>query len=414
MKWLNKFLLAIKLSLSSITTNKMRASLTAICIVIGIWSVTTMQAIVSGLDKEFQQSMEFLGTNVIFIEKWPWGLGQGQYKWWEYRNRREIDIKYLDQLKKRSSYGIGFSAAIDRNIPLNRNGNTVDQANVIGVTRSYQETSVIKISDGRFITDHEEQYGGNVCIIGNGIAEELFPDTYPIGESLIVRGKRLQVIGILEKEGEGALKIGGDQDNSVIIPISTFKHIFSLRRGLQLIVKFNDKAAVDNGGQEVEGIMRNIRNLDALEKNDFAINKSELFRKEIDSFVGTINIVGISLTLLSLFIGGIGVMNIMFISVKERTKEIGIRKSIGARTSDILFQFLYEAVAICCLGGIIGTLLSILTVYIINAFTPLTATLNWLTIGTAFLICSLIGLIFGLIPSRQASKANPIDALRYE
>lgn len=246
--------------------------------------------------------------------------------------------------------------------------------------------------------------------MGGSVAEVLFPNEDPLNKQITISGQRFIVIGILEKRGNF---LGlEDADNMIITPITAFGTIYSLRYGVQLAVQFPTDEALIDGEYEVIGAMRQIRQLDPLEDDDFAINKAALFEEEFQDMKVTIYGIGIFLTGLALFVGGIGVMNIMFVSVKERTKEIGIRKAVGAKSWEILLQFLMESIVICLVGGVVGVLLSMGVTQLINQF--FIAYMDWTTVLNAIMICAGIGILFGYLPSSKAAKADPIESLRYD
>jgi len=398
-----------KIAITSLWANKMRAILTTTCIVIGIVSVTAMNTITDGVDRAFEDSMDMLGRNVVFIEKWPWGFG-GEYKWWEYRNRKELEVEYADQLRTLVSSASEVSANVFRGTSIRFEDRTAESVGVAGATASYFNTAGLDIEDGRPFNESDEQRAAKVVVMGSGVAELLFPDSDPIGKRVRIRGQMFMVIGVLEKQGNF---LGlEDMDNQVIIPISAMASIFDIRSNIRLSVQFPSEEVMENGEYEVIGAMRQIRGLDPLEDDDFAINKAALFEQEFQGMKVVIYGIGIFLTGLALFVGGIGVMNIMFVSVKERTKEIGIRKAVGAQPWEILLQFLMESIVICLLGGVIGVLLSVGVTQLINQF--FVAYMDWTTVLNAILICTFVGVLFGYLPSSKAAKSNPIESIRYE
>jgi putative ABC transport system permease protein len=256
----------------------------------------------------------------------------------------------------------------------------------------------------------EVQTGAKVAVIGHTLREALFEYETPLGKQIRFGGQKFTVVGVLEKQG----KFMGleDTDNRVLIPISAYGQIYGLRYGLQIGVQFPDKPTLKEGEYELEGIMRRIRQLDATEDNDFALNKPEAFKQQLDGMKAGIYAVGYILSGLSLLIGGIGVMNIMFVSVRERTKEIGIRKAVGAKSWEIMMQFLLEAIAICMLGGVIGVALAGgLTIMINQVFV---AVMNFSVVFLGFSICTIVGVTFGFIPAYRAAKSDPIESLRFE
>jgi putative ABC transport system permease protein len=409
MRFLFSIYEGLKIALWAIWQNKIRAFLTTFGIVIGILSVTTMATVIDGIDRSFQSSMDMLGKDVLYVQKWPWSFGPN-YKWWEYRNRREMKAEYAEQVDEYSQLASSVSALTGRNSTVRYKDDYLSGVELRGVNYSYAETSSLNLDDGRFFTEEEERLLRNVCIIGANIADELFPYSYPIGKEIKVQGQKFEVIGIMEKRG----KFLGlqDMDNQLIIPFSTYEKFYGARYNVSLMVKYDNAALLEEGQYELEGVMRRIRGLDPMEDNDFAVNKMELFEQQYKSMTGAIYAVGIFLTALALFVGGIGVMNIMFVSVKERTKEIGIRKAIGAKSYEILTQFLIEAVIVCSLGGVVGVVLSLGAAELINQV--FVAHMDWGTVIQAFLICALTGVTFGFMPAWKAAKADPISSLRYD
>ena len=398
-----------KIALSAIWTNKTRAILTTTCIVIGIVSVTAMNTISDGIDRTFEESMDMLGRNVVFVEKWPWGFG-GEYKWWEYRNRQEMRLDYVEDLKELVPSATNVAASASRRTTVRYQDRDIESVQVTGGTASHFETAGLNIEEGRAFSDADEHRGAKVVVLGANMAEALFPMEDPITKQVRIMGQRFMVIGVLEKQGNF---LGmGDNDSMVVIPISAYGSIYDLRWGIQLAVQFESEQAMEDGEYEVIGAMRQIRQLDPIEDQDFAINKAALFEQEFKSMKFAIYGIGIFLTGLALFVGGIGVMNIMYVSVKERTKEIGIRKAVGAKSWEILLQFLMEATVISLIGGIVGVLLSVGVTEILNQF--FVAYLNWGTVLQAILICAFVGILFGYLPSSKAAKSDPIESLRYD
>lgn len=383
--------------------------LTTTCIVIGIVSVTAMNTISDGIDRAFEDSMDMLGRNVVYVAKWPWGFG-GEYRWWDYRNRSEMEVAYVDRLRDLTPSSSEVSASASRSVSVRYRDRQAEGVVFTGGTEGYFETSGINVEDGRPFVASDVQRAARVALLGASVSEVLFPNEDPLDKQITISGQRFIVIGILEKRGNF---LGlEDVDNTIITPITAFGTIYSLRFGVQLAVQFPTDEALLEGEYEVIGAMRQIRQLDPLDDDDFAINKAALFEQEFQGMKMTIYGIGIFLTGLALFVGGIGVMNIMFVSVKERTKEIGIRKAVGAKSWEILLQFLMESIVICLVGGVIGVLLSMGVTQLINQF--FIAYMDWTTVLNAIMICAGVGILFGYLPSSKAAKADPIDSLRYD
>lgn len=371
--------------------------------------VTLMNAVSNGMDAEFDKSMAMMGQNVVYVEKQPWGGGPN-YEWWKYRNRREMKLSYVDQIGQSSELASAVSAAAARGTTLRYEDKSSDGVFMAGVTGRYFDTAGLDIESGRVFTEEEVRRGVKIVILGATLAETFFEEENPLGEHIRMGGQRFRVIGVLKKQGKF---LGlSDMDRRAIVPIMAYGQIFGLRSGIQIAVKFPDKLSAEEGEYEIEGIMRRIRQLEATEENDFAINKPEAFKAQLESFKTGLYMVGGALTFLSLIIGGIGVMNIMFVSVRERTKEIGIRQAVGAKRWEILSQFLIEAIVMCLLGGLVGLALSYPISILLNQI--FVASIDLSVVFGAFVLCSLVGLIFGFIPAYKAAHADPIESLRYE
>lgn len=398
-----------KISLSALGINKTRSILTTLCIIIGIVMVTLMNAISNGLDNEFDKSMAMIGQNVIYVQKQPWVRGPN-YKWWEYRSRRDMKLRYVDEIQQSSRLATAVSAEAAQGTSIRHKDLSADNVYMAGVTTRYFDTAGLNIARGRAFTAEEVRRGVNEVVIGATLADKLFVNEDALGKEIRIQGQRFRVIGVLEKQG----KFLGlrDMDLRAIAPIKAYGKIFGLRRGLQIAVKFPNKKTMEDGQYEIKGIMRRIRQLDAKQKDDFEINKPEAFKAQLESFKSGLYLIGGALTALSLIIGGIGVMNIMFVSVRERTKEIGIRKAVGAKAWEIMYQFLIEAVIMCLMGGVVGLALAYPISLIINNI--FVASIDLSVVIAAFVLCSLVGVIFGFIPAYKAAKSDPIESLRYE
>ena len=280
---------------------------------------------------------------------------------------------------------------------------------IFGTNEDYMETISTNIASGRFFTNNEDRSGSRVTVIGDGIKEAFFGDQDPIGQYIKIDEMKFRVIGVLEKQGKflGLFSV----DKQAILPFGAYKRIFSRRGWMRLSVKVPpDK--LEEGLDEITSVMRHIRGLRPNEKNDFAINQTKAFEKQYTALKLAIGGTGIFITLLSLVVGGIGIMNIMFVSVKERTREIGVRKAIGATSGMIMGQFLMEAVTICLIAGLIGILLAYIFSFFINKIFP--STLPFGLSMVAMLVSMIVGIISGFIPSYRAAKLDPIDSLRYE
>ena len=399
------FFETLRISLSSIYMNKLRSSLTALGIIIGVLSVTVMGTLISGLDRSFENSMSWLGKDILYISRWEWF---SDMEWWEVRNRPRMRLSYEDKIREMSDYAIAVSPVMQRGASLSL-GDKNTQTQIFGTNVEYMETVNEDIQIGRFFSEGEERSASRVTIIGNGIKEAFFEFQDPIGKYIKNDGIKFRVIGVLEKQGKflGLFSV----DNQAILPIGAYTRLFSKRGFMRLSVKVDEKQ-IDEAKSEIQSVMRRIRGLKPGEKDDFAINQTKAFETQYNALKFAIGGTGLFITILSLIVGGIGIMNIMFVTVKERTREIGIRKAIGATPNIILIQFLFEAVTICVIGGLIGLALAFGASFFINKFFPSTLPL-WLSI-VSIIMSVFVGVISGIVPSYQAARLDPIEALRYE
>ena len=399
------FFETLRISLSSIYMNKLRSSLTALGIIIGVLSVTVMGTLISGLDRSFENSMSWLGKDILYISRWEWF---SDMEWWEVRNRPRMRLSYEDKIREMSDYAIAVSPVMQRGASFSL-GDKNTQTQIFGTNVEYMETVNEDIQIGRFFSEGEERSASRVTIIGNGIKEAFFEFQDPIGKYIKIDGIKFRVIGVLEKQGKflGLFSV----DNQAILPIGAYTRLFSKRGFMRLSVKVDEKQ-IDEAKSEIQSVMRRIRGLKPGEKDDFAINQTKAFETQYNALKFAIGGTGLFITILSLIVGGIGIMNIMFVTVKERTREIGIRKAIGATPNIILIQFLFEAVTICVIGGLIGLALAFGASFFINKFFPSTLPL-WLSI-VSIIMSVFVGVISGIVPSYQAARLDPIEALRYE
>ena len=399
------FIENFKISLSAVFANKMRSILTALGIVIGVLSVTLMGTLISGLDRSFEVSMSWLGKDILYISRYEWF---SDMEWWEVKNRPQMRPEYVNKIMQRSKYALAVAPVMQRGASLSYKDKET-QTEIFGTNEEYMETISTDIAKGRFFTRNEDRVGSRVTVIGDGIKEAFFGDQEAIGRYIKIDNMKFRVIGVLEKQGKflGLFSV----DKQAILPFGAYKRIFSKRGWMRISVKVPENK-LDESIDEISAVMRHIRGLKPSQKNDFAINQTKIFEKQYNALKIAIGGTGIFITLLSLIVGGIGIMNIMFVSVKERTKEIGVRKAIGATKRMIMGQFLMEAVTICLIAGLIGLGFAYIISIFINKIFPSTLPLG-LSIS-AVLLSMIVGVISGFIPSYRAANLDPIDSLRYE
>jgi len=375
------------ISLSAVFANKTRSILTALGIIIGVFSVTMMGTLISGLDKTFESSMSMLGRDILYISRYEWF---GDMEWWEVRNRPRMRTEYVQKVKQRSKYALAVAPVMQRGASLSY-GEKETRTEIFGTNEDYMKTITANIVEGRFFSQNEDRSGSRVTIIGFGIKEAFFGEKDPIGKYIKIDNEKFRVIGVLEKQG----KFLGlfSTDKQAILPIGAYNRVFSKRGWMRLSVKIPE-GKIEEGLDEIYSVMRHIRGLKPNEKNDFAINQTKAFEKNYNMLKIAIGGTGTFITLLSLIVGGIGVMNIVFVSVKERTREIGVRKAIGATKGMILGQFLMEAISICLVAGLLGLMISYVFSILLNQVFP--STLDMRLAGFSIFISIFVGVISGI------------------
>jgi len=408
-----RFFLELKeniiISYKAVTANKLRTFLATLGIVIGIVAVTLMQTAIEGINNAFEKSIASIGADVLYVQKFEWFNGEDFEK---FRNRKDIKMSHYEFLKKNLTTASSVSPTIGSSRPVQYGSLILDGVIVYGTTDEYQKTMGLNLDDGRFFSQKESENGYSVIIIGMDIKNAFFPNINPLGKTIKVGSYPFKIIGVAEKQGSllGLFSL----DKQVIIPINRFFKIFGEnRRSITINVKAQDLTNIDETKEEVASVMRRARKVPFYKENDFGINQQEAFRQTYDQLTGLIKTIGLIITGLSLIVGSVGITNIMFVSVKERTKEIGIRKAIGATRNAILFQFLIESIMICLLGGFIGMAVAFPISLLINAFViPVTMPL-WVVLLGIF-ISLLFGILSGFFPAYNAAKLDPVDSLRYE
>jgi putative ABC transport system permease protein len=400
----------LMIALRAIASNKIRAMLTMLGIFIGVTVVVTMSTAIKGIDNSFQQGISSLGSDVLYIDKWAWF---SNVEWWKMRNRKNITMEEFERFKNLAKLPAAVAPVTNTVQTVKFQERRVENVFINGSNADYVKTTNFTFSDGRFYSEIEGNASRQVAVIGSEIAKKLFPNMSPLDRTIKIGGENYRVVGVLAEQGSFILG-PWNPDNQVYVPIGTiFKNFASNRfRSITINVRAAGPALVEETKAEAEGVMRKVRGLAYDQENDFSINQQEGLQENYNSVVGVIQIAGLFITGLSLFVGAIGIMNIMFVSVKERTKEIGLRKAIGAKRRTILAQFLLESSVICLVGGLAGLVAAVLLSMLINQFIPTSIQIGSVILGIG--ISLITGIISGLAPAYTAAKMDPVDALRYE
>jgi putative ABC transport system permease protein len=397
-------------AMHELMVNKTRTILTLLGIAIGIFSIISVLTVFDSLERSMRKGIDSLGSNVLFIQKYPW-IMSGEFKWWKYYQRPQPSMKDLREIQKRSTASDGSAIFVDVTRTVHYQNNRIESVPVLAITHDFGRIMPMEISNGRYFTPIESASGKNVIIIGSDIAENLFNVLDPVGRKVKVFSQKLEVIGVLKKEGEDLF--GNSSDNQVIIPMNFARTVIDIKK-IQTTIVVRAKPQVSNAEliDELTGIMRSVRKLKPSAENDFAINETDIISQSFDQLFGVIALVGWIIGGFSLIVGGFGIANIMFVSVRERTNIIGIQKSIGAKNFFILIQFLFEAVILSMIGGGVGLLLVFIGTSVGSSVLGFEIILTWNKILIGLCTSSFIGIIAGYVPALMASRLDPVEAMR--
>ncbi len=403
---------SFKMAVQELWKNKLRTFLSLFGVTIGIFCIIGVLATVNSLQRNIQNEISQMGSNTIFIDKWVWSGGP-DYPWWKYVNRPSPKYEEISQIKERSPNAGHIALFINTKDHVDFAGFTLNNVSVYGVTSDYFNIQTLNIGFGRQISDAEFNYGSPATVIGDEIATLLFNEPeLAVGKQITVKGKKLTVIGVIKKQGKQVTG-GWDFDHSVILPFQFARTIYNEKKtDPVIIVKGKSNVTMTALKDELEGVMRSIHKLSPTADSDFALNNMDDISKEVEgAFVG-LNIGGAIIGGISLIVGLFGVANIMFVTVKERTSQIGLKKAIGAKRRIILTEFLLEAAFLCIIGGIIGL---ILVFFLAIVLTKVLEFPIFVSVGNmlwTLIICILVGVAAGIIPAVQAAKMDPVVAIR--
>jgi putative ABC transport system permease protein len=382
-------------------------------ITIGIFSIITVFTIVDSLEHNLKTGIQELGDNVVYIHKWPWEFKE-DFPWWKYMNRPVPTIKEFDRLngKVNTAQSIAFHVAGRK--PVKYKSNTIDNVTITGGSYQYDKITNFDVAEGRYFTESESNAGRNTCLIGSTIAEALFLNgENPIGKNIKIGGIKLQVIGVFKKQGESLL--GNSTDTQILVPVNFIRNHVDIRSenlDPYIAVKAKDGITNDQLKDELRGMMRGLRQLAPETEDDFALNETKVISQGFDGLFSVVGLAGWIIGGFSILVGGFGIANIMFVSVKERTSLIGIQKSLGAKNYFILMQFLFESVFLSLIGGLMGLLLIWLLTLAIGDSVGMDIFLSQSNVILGVTISFLIGIISGFVPAYSASQLDPVEAIR--
>lgn len=414
-----KFMLFFKLlresylfAINALIVNKLRTILSLLGITIGIFAIISVFTVLDAMENTIRSSIESLGNNVLFVEKWPWEFSS-DYAWWKYMNRPVPKITDLEAVQNKCTSADAASIMISTTKTVEYLDNSIEDVSVIAASHDYDKTMNVDVEEGRYFTSLESASGKNVVIIGSYIADNLLYGTEPLGKMIKIFGRKAKVIGVMKEKGEDMF--GNNPDRQVFFPINYARNFLDLESEMLnpiIIVKAKTGISNEELKDELTGIIRAEHRLKPSADDDFSINETSLLTKGFDSLFSVISLVGWIIGGFSIIVGGFGIANIMFVSVKERTSIIGIQKSLGAKRYFILFEFLFEAVILSLIGGLVGLLLVYLGTFIISYFFDMDLALGMQNIMRGVITSAIIGFISGFIPAFTASRLNPVDAIR--
>ncbi|RYC66279.1 MULTISPECIES: ABC transporter permease [Spirosoma] len=411
MQFIRQTFESFRFAWQALRSNLLRTTLSLLGVTIGIFAIIAVFTLVDSLERNIKDSLSFIGDKVVYVEKWPWSFG-GEYQWWKYFQRPEPSMNEYKFLAERLETAQAVVALDFKGRVTIKQGNNSMSSLIQGTTFDYNKISDVPIEQGRYFTQQEIDNARNVAIIGSDVADNLFPGQEPVGQSFKLNGLNYVVIGVQERKGESILNVGGNPDIKCLIPIGAFAKMFhSINPSISIAIKgYDDDQGLLELESEIRGLMRTRRGVRPTQDDNFAINRPEALAQAIGGIFGVLTVAGWVIGGFSILIGGFGIANIMFVSVRERTNIIGIQKSLGAKNYFILFQFLFEAVLLSLVGGLAGIFFVYLLSFMNLGSLDLQLTASNIILGLG--VSSVIGILSGIIPAFSAARMDPVIAIR--
>ena len=397
-----------RIALYSLHSNRLRTVLTTVGIGVGVCTLLAIVGIIQGINKSFADQLSNIGANTLQVSKFPWTM---QGDWWEYRNRKNLSVSLVEPIRNASEhvtavaplfYERGEGRWLDRKM---------NAVTMLGTSSEYGTVSSFSVDVGRFLTEADVENRSAVAVIGAEVARTLYAGVNPVGQRILLDGKPFRVVGTLEAKGS---ILGENQDLVVLMPYTTFLAQYGQNRGMNIAVALGSPEKVLDVQDQITSVLRRERGTPPGAPDDFAINRPEQLANIYAQLTGALYGAATGVGLITLLVGGIGIMNIMLVSVRERTREIGVRRALGARKRTIILQFLMEASSVSAVGGTLGTLAGLGLAYTVSLITPLAASVQPLTVVLGVGFAAMVGLLFGIWPAARAANLDPVEALRHD
>lgn len=404
---------SFRMASEALRTNKLRTALSLSGVVIGIFTIIGVLAAVDSLRRDIRRSLSSLGSNILFVDKWPWSGMDGNYPWWKYLIRPMPSLQEAEEIRRRMPEARLVSFRAEASGKASYQGVEADNVNLQGITQDYAQMWDVHLQAGRFLSESDFRSGSPVAVIGSTVAEKLFGGQPALNRIFLFRGRQLRVVGVLAREGRSF--IGNMNDEDIFVPLNFFRTLYDLKDPdlyTQIAVKPKDNVPLALAGEELTGVVRAIRRQRPGTEDSFAVNQMDMLVRQTSSIFAVLNLVAAIIGGISIFIGGFGVANIMFVSVKERTQQIGIQKALGATPAFIQGQFMLESVLLSLFGCVAGLSLVWLAARAATWLLGFPLMLSWSNIALGLTISIVTGLVAGLWPARTAARLHPAEAIR--
>ena len=403
---------SFKMAIGELKANKLRTFLSLFGITIGIFCIIGVLATIDSLQSKIKSDLSSFGNNSVYIDKWDYSGGP-EYPWWKFVKRPSPKMEEMEFVKKKSTLASNMAFFMQTQESFSYEDNILKGVNLYGVTPEYKNIQSFNIGYGRYFNESDFTRGVPYGVIGFKVAEELYGKADKgVGKTITYKGRKLLVIGVIEKQGSAIIN-GYDYDKSTIVTHNYMASVYN-PESLGPVIMVQPKPGITSKAlqEELTGIMRQIRKLSPTQEDNFTCNDVAQFKDQVESVFGAVNQGGWAIAGLSLIVGAFGVANIMFVTVRERTSQIGLKKAIGAKSSSILYEFLLESAFLCIIGGLVGLFLVWMLTLALSSFLPFAITIAPSIIFLAFSICIILGVVSGIIPASIAAKMNPVEAIR--